>query len=140
MVIINFLDSLYSRLPHFSLEIRHFIVMLLPFLTIFFGVLITFASFMDILGTPFLSVFGTDEGAGVFRKLMFVNIIGIAQGLFMIFAFRALKRKARKGWILIFWSQILWIISALITFSPSFLLGFVFLYPLFQVRDSYRNS
>ena len=138
MVIINFLDSLYSRLPHLSLEIRHFIVSLLPFLTIFFGILVTFASFMDILGTPFLSVFGTDEGAGVFRKLMIVNVIGIVQGLLMIFAFRALRRKAKKGWNLIFWSQVLWIISALITLSPSFLLGFLFLYPLFQVRDSYR--
>jgi hypothetical protein len=138
MIVINSLDSLYSRLPNLGTELRHLIVSILPFLAIIFGVLITFAGVMDIIGTPFLSMFSASEGAGVFRKLMLVNVLGIIQGLLMIFAFRHLRKRRMRGWNFLFWSQIIWIISALITLSPSFLLGFVFLYPLFQVRDSYK--
>jgi hypothetical protein len=138
MILTDWFDSLYSRLPGFSLELKHFVVSILPFVAIIFGVLITFASSMDILGTPFFSVFSSGEGAGVFQKLMLVNIIGITQGVLMILSFRPLRRRLKRGWRLVFWSQILWVASALITLSPSFVLGFVFLYPLFQVRDSYK--
>lgn len=137
MVVINFLDSLYSRLPNLGTELRHFIVSVLSFLAIIFGILVTFSAVMDIIGTPFLNVFSGSDG-GVFRKLIIVNILGIIQGLLMIFSFRHLRKGRKRGWNLLFWSQFIWIISALITFSPSFLLGFLFFYPLFQVRDSYK--
>lgn len=138
MVIINFLDSLYSKLPRFGSDLRNFVVSILPYAVVFFGILITIAGVLDIIGTPFLSVFSSDEGAGVFRKLMLVNLIGIIQGVIMVLAFKPLRRKQNRGWRLVFWSQILWIASALITFSPSLLLGFLFFYPLFQVRDHYK--
>lgn len=123
-----------------SPELRNFVISILPYATIFFGVLITFAAVMDIIGTPFLSVFSPSEGAGVFRKLMLVNLLGIIQGILMVAAFRPLRKKEYRGWRLIFWSQVIWVISALITLSPSLILGFLFLYPLFQVRESYRQS
>ncbi len=138
MILVNFLDSLYSKLPKLGPELRSFIEVILPFLAIIFGFLITFASFMDILGTPFLSVFSSNEGSSVFRKLMIVNALGILEGILMLLAFLPLRRRAKRGWKLIFWSQILWVVSALITLSPSFILGFLFLYPLFQVRHSYK--
>lgn len=139
MILVNFLDSLYSKLPRLSPELRNFIELILPILAIIFGFLITFASFMDILGSPFLSVFSSNEGASVFRKLMIVNALGIFEGILMLLSFMPLRRHAKRGWKLIFWSQVIWIVSALITLSPSFVLGFLFLYPLFQVRESYRR-
>jgi len=137
MVIINFFDTFYSKFPKLGSELRHFIIVLLPILALIFGALITFASIMDIIGTPFLNLFSS-QGAGVFQKLMIINVIGVFEGLLMLFAFKPLRKNLKKGWNLLFWGQILWIISALITLSPSFILGFLFLYPLFQVRDSYR--
>lgn len=138
MVIINFFDTFYSKLPSLGSELRQFIVNILPYLALVFGALITFASVMDIIGTPFLSLFSSSEGSGIFQRLMLVSVIGIFEGLLMLFAFRHLRKRHKRGWNLLFWSQILWVISALITLSPSFILGFLFLYPLFQVRDSYR--
>lgn len=138
MVVINFFDTFYSKLPSLGAELRQFIVNVLPYLALVFGALITFASVMDIVGTPFLSLFSSSDGAGVFQRLMIVSVLGIFEGLLMLFSFRHLRKRHKRGWNLLFWSQILWVISALITFSPSFILGFLFLYPLFQVRDSYR--
>lgn len=138
MILVNFLDTLYSKLPSFSQELRQFLIKILPWIALIFGLLITFASIMDIIGTPFLSVLSPGEGVGIFQKLMIVNVIGVFEGVFMLFAFKPLKRKQKKGWRLLFWSQLLWIIAALISLSPSFILGFIFFYPLFQVRESYR--
>lgn len=138
MILVNFLDTLYSKLPKFSPELKQFLIKVLPWIALIFGLLIAFASVMDIIGTPFLNVLGGGEGIGVFQKLMIVNVLGVFQGVFMLFAFKPLRRKQNKGWRLLLWSQILWVIAALITLSPSFILGFIFLYPLFQVRESYR--
>lgn len=138
MKIIEFLDSFYSKLPGFGPEIRDFIVKVLPFIAVVAGVIITFSSVVDLVGTPVLNALTQGGGATIFQKLMIVNVIGVVEGIFMITAFRGLRKRRKSGWRLILWSQILFIISALMSFSPSFLLGFIFLYPLFEVRENYR--
>lgn len=138
MKVINFLDSFYSKLPGFGPEIRDFIVKVLPFISIVAGAIITFSSVVDLIGTPVLNALTQGGGSTIFQKLMIVNVLGVVEGIFMIVAFRGLRKRRRSGWRLILWSQLLFIISALMSFSPSFLLGFIFLYPLFQVRENYR--
>jgi len=138
VVIIAWFDSLYSKLPGIGGDLREFIVKVLPYIVIVAGVLFTFASVVEILGTPFFSIITVGEGSWVFQRLIIVNVIGIFEGLLMILAFRYLRRRQRLGWNLLFWSQILWVVSSVISMSPSFILGFLFLYPLFQVRGHYR--
>lgn len=138
MNIINWFDSIYSKFPKFGTELRDFIVKILPFIVIIGGVLVTFASITEIVGSPFLSIFTLNGGAKIFQTLLIVNVLGIIQGVLMVAAYRPLRRKSKNGWRLVFWSQILWSLAALITLSPSFILGLLFLYPLFQVRSHYR--
>jgi hypothetical protein len=138
MKFINWLGNIYSNLPKFSPELKAFVVKILPWLVGIGGILITFASIAEIVGSPFLSIFTLNGGAKIFQTLLIVNVIGIIQGVLMIAAFRPLRRDTKKGWRLVLWSQLLWIASALITLSPSVILGIVFLYPLFQVRSHYK--
>jgi hypothetical protein len=135
---INFLDSLYSKLPKLGQELREFIVKILPILSLIAGILLTFSSVVDIIGTPFINLLSMGGGATIFQKLMIVNVLGLLEGIFLIIAFPALRHKSKKGWGLVLYSQLLWILSALLSLSPSFILGFLFLYPLFQVRSYYR--
>lgn len=137
-MLIDLLDSLYKKLPKFSPEMRDFVVKILPILTLISGIFITLSSIIDLLGSPFLNAFTKNVELNLFQKLMIVNILGVLQGILMISSYKWLRKKKKSGWKLIFWSQILFIISAVITFSPSFLLGLIFLYPLFQVRANYR--
>lgn len=136
---IGFLESFYLRLPGLSTEIKEFIVKILPFPSLIFGITLTFASILEIIGTPVLSIF-TLQGRGlpVIQMLLLTNTLGIAQGLLMVFAFSGLRHHLQKGWRLLFWSQILWIIASLISFSPSLLFGIVLLYPFFQVKKYYN--
>lgn len=135
--VIDLFDKAYSRLPSFGTELKDFTVRILPQFTIVFGILITLASVLDFLGSAFITSF-TLGGPQIIQQLLLRSVLGIAQGVIMIFAFRPMKNHQQKGWRLLFWSQVLWIIAAAITFNTAIILGFLILYPLFQVRSQYR--
>ncbi len=135
--IIGFLDKAYSHLPSLSAELKEFIVRILPTFTILFGFLITLASIMDFLGSTFITSL-TLSGPQIVQELFIRSVLGIAQGVIMIFAFAPLKRHQQRGWRLLFWAQILWIVGAAVSFNSSVILGFIILYPLFQVRSHYQ--
>lgn len=134
---IGWFGLIYSKLPNLGIELRDFIVKILPLLALIGGILMTLASIAEVLGTPFISVFTLGKST-LIQTLFLTGAIGLVQGILMISAFKSLKKKTLKGWKLMFWSQILWIISSLISLSPSVLLGLVFLYPLFQVKSEYK--
>lgn len=133
------LSKLYGYFPGMSTEIKDTIVRILPALSLIFGILITIASIADLLGSFFITSFTLNGGGSqVIQQLFLRSVVGFAQGLLMIFAFQALRHRSSNGWKLFFWSQILWITSTLIVLSPSFILGLIILYPLFQVRSYYK--
>lgn len=138
MNVINIFGSFYSKLPPFSEEAREFIAKILPVLSLVFGILITIASILEILGTPFLSAFTIQGKLPVIQILLLTNALGIAQGILMISAVPNLNRHLLKGWKFLFWSQILWIISSILSVSPSFLISLVLFYPFFQVKKYYN--
>lgn len=129
----------YSHLPGISMDIKDTIVRILPALSLVFGILITIASIADLLGSFFITSF-TLSGSGpeIIQQLFLRSVVGLAQGLLMIFAFIPLRHRSMNGWRLFFYSQILWIISTLLILSPSFVLGLIILYPLFQVKGYYK--
>lgn len=134
---IGLFDKAYSLLPDLSPEVREAVLKILPFLAIIFGLLITIASVMEILGTPFISILAFGKST-LIQTLLVTNVLGIIQGVLMVSAFSALRKRSKKGWKLIFWSQILWIISSFISLSVALMLGFLFLYPLLKVRSEYK--
>ncbi|MBI2621468.1 MAG: hypothetical protein HYW63_02360 [Candidatus Levybacteria bacterium] len=136
--VIGWFDGIYSNLPPLSSELKEFIVRILPFLTIVFGILITIASIMDFLGSTFITTF-TLGGPSIFKQLLLRSVLGIAQGVIMIFAFLPLRKHQERGWILLFLSQILWILAAALSLDIAVVLGFLIFYPLFQVKPYYSK-
>ena len=134
--IIGLFEKAYSYLPPSS-ELREFVVRVLPFFTIVFGILITIASIMDFLGSAVITSF-TLGGPQIIQQLLVRSVLGIAQGVIMVFAFSPLRHHQEKGWRLLFWSQILWIIAAALSLNFAVVLGFLIFYPLFQVKQYYR--
>ncbi len=135
--IIGWLEKIYSKLPSLSSELKTFVIRIIPFFTIVFGVLITLASVMDFLGSAVISSF-TLGGPQILQQLLVRSVLGIAQGIIMIFAYPPLKAHQQRGWRLLILSQIIWIIAAAISFNPSIILGFLILYPLFQIKNYYK--
>lgn len=139
MNVINLFGSFYLKLPPFSEEAREYIAKILPVLSLVFGILIAIASILHMIGSPLLSVF-TLEGktASEIQNLLVRDALGIVQGILMIFAVPPLNRRQTRGWTLLFYSQVLWIISSLLAISASFLLALVLFYPFFQVKKYYN--
>lgn len=135
--IIGLFEKAYSHLPPLSSELKQFVVRILPFFTIVFGVLITIASILDFLGSAVITSF-TLGGPQIIQQLLLRSVLGIAQGVIMVFAFSPLRHHQQKGWRLLFWSQVLWIIAAALSFNMAVVLGFLILYPLFQVKSYYK--
>lgn len=135
--VIELFDKAYSLLPQFSSDVKEVVVKILPYITLVFGLLLAFASIMEILGTSFISILAFGKST-LIQTLLLTNVLGIVQGILMVSAFTALRKRNKRGWKLIFWSQILWIISSLISFSITLILGFIFLYPLLKVRSEYK--
>ena len=136
--IINLFESFYLKLPPFSEEAREFIAKILPVLSLVFGILITIASVLEILGTPFLSAFTIQGKLPVIQILLLTNALGIVQGILMIFSVQFLNRHELRGWKFLFYSQMIWAITSLISISPSFLISLVLFYPFFQVKKYYN--
>lgn len=134
---IGIFEKAYSLLPDFSSDVKAVAVKILPYIVIVFGFLLTLASIMEILGTPFLSIFAIGKST-LIQTLLLINVLGIIQGVLMVSSFTALRRRHMRGWRLVFWSQILWIISSLFSLSLALVLGFLFLYPLLKVRNYYK--
>ena len=135
--IIGLFEKAYSYLPSLSSELREFVVRVLPFFTIVFGILITIASMLDFLGSAVITSF-TLGGPAIIQQLLVRSVLGIAQGVIMVFAFSPLRRHQERGWKLLFWSQILWIIAAALSLNFALVLGFLILYPLYQVKKYYK--
>ncbi len=133
---IKILDSVYLKLPTLSDETKLVIVKALPFLSLIFGILLVLVSILDLFGTPFISLLST-AGKSIIITVA-VNILGIIQGLIMIIVFPTLRKRKMKGWRLFFWGQLLWIIAAIISISPAFIIALVLFYPLLQIRRSYN--
>ena len=137
-ILISSLEKFYSYLPSLSPSLKEFIVKILPLFAIFFGVLVTLASVLDFLGSAFISSLALGGGPSIVQQLLLRSVLGIVQGILMIFAFTPLKHKHQSGWKLLFLSQVIWIIAAVVSLNPTVILGFIILYPLFQVK-SYFN-
>jgi hypothetical protein len=138
MRLLSWFEDFYLKLPPLSVENREYIVKILPYLSIVFGILIVISSVLEILGTPVLSAFTLNKTLPAIQILLIVNVLGIAQGIMMFSSVPSLNKRLLRGWKLLFWSQVLWIISSLLTFSPSLMISLVLFYPFFQVKKYYQ--
>ena len=137
--VIGSIEKVYSFLPKLGSDLKSYVVAVIPSLSLVFGLLITLSSVLELLGTPFISLFSMkSSNLPVIQILLITNVIGIFQGLLMVFAWKPLRKKLEKGWRFLVWSQILWIISMAFSLSSSAIFGLVLLYPIIQVKSEYK--
>jgi hypothetical protein len=137
-MLISLLEGFYLKFPPLPEEIREYITKALPMLSMVLGILLVIASILDIIGTPFLSAFTSHTGLPALQLLLVLDVLGIAQGILMLSAVPRLNHRQLAGWKLIFWSQFLWVIASIISFSASLLIALVLFYFLFQIKRYYH--
>ena len=72
--IIGWFEKAYSYLPPLSIELKEFVVRVLPIFTIVFGILITIASMLDFLGSAVITSF-TLGGPQIIQQLLVRSVL-----------------------------------------------------------------
>ncbi|EKD86011.1 MAG: hypothetical protein ACD_37C00530G0001, partial [uncultured bacterium] len=138
--VVKTLESYYSKAPSLPVGAREFIVSITPWLSLIFGVLIVLASLsafgLSAVFSPFATVAG---GAGYATGLMVAAVLGIAQGVLMVVAFPSLKKRVTRGWMLIFWVEVIALVGSFVTLNVSsvvmgVIVAVIAFYFLFQIK------
>lgn len=139
-MVVGYMEDAYAKLPSLPVGAREFLVTIVPWLSVIFGLLLVLASLSAFGVLAVFSPFGAySNGAGFAGSLLLIAVLGIAQGVLMMVAFPALRRKAMRGWTLLFWSEVVGLVGSVISLSVAGVIGaLIAFYFLFQIKSYYR--
>lgn len=145
MGFIDQVGDVFKSLPHLPASIVEILVKLAPWLALLGGVL-------GLLAGPLIGVLGSlGSIMSLSPYLMFVTIVStvvlVANSVLLLMAFSPLRQGAMRGWVFLFWAQMLSavdIILSLLQGQTGSLVGGVIglaigLYILFEIRGSYKG-
>jgi len=138
--IIVSLENVYAKLPPLPAGVKEFAVAVAPWLAIIFGILGLLGSLaafgFSTIASPLIAIGG---GVGLATNIIISSIIGLVTSVMMIVAFPSLLKKKEFGWVLLFWVQVLAVVSAVITLSIySVVLALIWFYFIFQIKSYYK--
>jgi hypothetical protein len=138
--LINSLADVYSKLPVLPKGAKDFIVVITPWISLIFGALIILASLSAFGLTAVVSpIAALSSGTNFAAALMLTAVLGIAEGVLMLVAFPPLRKGQSRGWVLLFWSEAVSLVSAVVGFSVTGVIGVLIgFYFLFQIRSYYK--
>jgi hypothetical protein len=138
------LEDAYAKVPALPANIRGLLVTIAPWLSLIFGVLMVLTG-IGGLGlftalSPFTALYG---GVGYSVFLMISSVVIIVQGVLMLLAFSPLKKRALRGWNLLFWSEVLAVVSSVVSLRVGSVVwaivgAAIALYFLFQMKSYYK--
>ena len=138
------LDTYYVKLPALPKGANDFLVSVVPWLALVFGVLAILSGVAAFGFLSVLSPFAAVSGAGQYAITGLVAAaILVAQGVLELLAFPSLKAKKVRGWSLMLLSLVLSVVSSVFYLSVfgvvqaliGLLIGYYFLY---QVKSYYK--
>ena len=138
--LVNSMEGWYSKLHPLPRSWRDVIVTITPWLALVFGVIGVLGSFAAIGILTFLApsvILGS--GVGVASGGIIGAILALIASALLVLAFPATRSRKTSGWNLLFYSELVSIVSSLVAFSAvgavGALIGF---YILFQIRSYYK--
>lgn len=138
--IIDTVGNWFDKLPALPKDVKEVIVKITPWIALIFGVL---GILGGIAGLGILTVFSPfammGGGAQALGGGMVAAILLLASSVLMLMAFSGLKNAKARGWTLLFWSEGISIIGAVLGVSLSgILFSLIAFYLLFQIRSHYK--
>lgn len=142
--LIKFLDKYYIKLPKFPKGLNDFIVSVLPWLALVFGILAILSAISAFSAFSTISPFAAMAGVRGYTLVAILPIIVLlAQGVIELIAFPSLKARKVRGWNLLCYTLILSIVSPIVALNmyavPSALIGaLIGYYFLYQIKSYYK--
>ena len=133
-------EEWFLKLPPLSKNARQAIVNITPWIALIFGIL-------GILGTlagfGILTIFSPLIVMGSGFNTAAGSLVGVALGLvaaiLLLVAYPGTKARKYKGWKMLFWSEVVNLLAAVLSFSLlGVLINLVGFYLLYQIKPYYK--
>lgn len=139
MDLVAMLEDVYKNAPKLPENARETLVKISPILALVFGVLGILAG----LGLVGVSPVGMFSGLRASSVLLLSGVATIAASAMMLVAYPKLQKREIGGWTLLFWSEVVNVVSSLLTLSFGNVLSTVIwaaiaFYILFQIKGHYK--
>ena len=137
--LIKYLEDLFAKLPNLPKGGREGLVKIAPWLALIFGILGVLGGLSAIGFSP-LALF---VGVSASFNVLISGVAAIIASVLLLMAYPKLSKHAYKGWELLFWSEIVNAVGALLSISASNVLGIVLgiglgFYLIFQIKSYYK--
>lgn len=138
--VISTAEEWFTKLPALPKDARALIVKITPWVALIFGILgiIGGVGALGILGgaSPFVIAGGGMQSLG---GGMLAVIIGIISSVLLLAAFPGTRAHKEKGWKLLFWSEAVSTVGALLAISLfGVLIALIGFYLIFQIKSYYK--
>lgn len=129
------LEKFYNQAPNLHENAREVLVKIAPWLSLIAGI-VGIVVGLGALGLSPLALLGGINASFVVLATGVATIV--ASGL-MLMAYPKLVKRQYKGWELLFWSETVNVISAVLSLSIGSILGVLIgFYLLFQIKSYYK--
>lgn len=138
--LVDTMEGWYSKLPSLPKKWVETLVMITPWVALVFGILGVLA-LLAALGvltalSPFM-VLGA--GVGATTGSLIGTGLALVSSVLLLMAFPGTKARKMSGWNLLFWSEMVNVLSAVAAFSIGGVVGAAIgFYILFQIKSSYK--
>lgn len=139
--IIDKLDQWFSKLPALPANWKETLVKITPWIAIIFGVLGVAFSLMAVGVLTFFAplVAQMGQGAGMAAGGPIAAVLWLVSSVLLLMAYKGTKERKASGWRLLFWSEVVSLLSAVVFFSVGGIFwALVTFYLLFQIRSHYH--
>ena len=138
--LVKSLDNVFKQAPHLPENIREVIVQIAPWVALILGILGVFGSLsalLLVLGLSPLMALAGGMQSGVSAVLLV--LVGLVQSVITLMAFPKLQKNQYSGWMLLFWSELIGVVAAVLSLSIVTILGIIIgFYLLFEVKSYYK--
>lgn len=133
------MEDWFGKLPEIPKGGREAIVAITPWLALIFGILGVIAS---LAGFGILTVFSPAMifFGGRFAGIALLNaLLSLIASILLLMAFPGTKKRKTNGWMMLFYSEVVNVIGAIIALSLSgVLVSLIAFYLLFQIKSYYK--
>lgn len=112
------LEDLYAKAPTLPIGVRDFIVNFAPWAALILGVLSVVGFAVSLLGVGTLTALAPVAAGmhvGFTGLLLVASVLGLVCGVLYLLAFQPLKKRALRGWNLLFWVLLINAVSSVVS-------------------------
>lgn len=136
----SMLEEWFKKLPPLPANAVDGLFKIAPWIALVFGVIGVLGSISGFGALTFLAPFAAMGGASSYYGLGIISTAGwLIASVLMLLAFTGLKAGKISGWNMLFWSEVVSVVSSLAAFSLGSIVGVAIgFYLLFQIKPKYR--